>query len=407
MEWIKGAKPTILHPTDGLVEFRLRDYQEETLRAWRERARLIVKSRQLGFSQTFGAEAYWKARFRGPRRILAVSRKLEAAMEFVSYVRGFCKSGDLAYGGDSKTALTFANGSRLKAEAATRSAGRSFAASDVYLDEMAHAPWALAIWQAVRPTIATGGSITTFSSPKGRANILFQLWSGGLGQKEWWRRRYTWEAMRPYGWNDAWAARERAQMTRQQFAEEYEADFIESGGTLFAQVDIDACYQAIGLSEEPIHDRLFTADVAGPGEDATVCHVWDLTRRPYRLVAHERWVEGPYERFYQTGARMVKQWGCRDVWIDATGLGNPMVEEFSARLGREVMGFTFTKKTKEAALTALQLLTQQHAYQHQEPQLKTEMELYQREDSELVTDEVMAAAIMAYAVSERPGQGIW
>lgn len=372
---------------------------------WHERLRLVNKSRQLGFSQTFAAEAYWKAKYRGPRRILCVSRNLDSAQEFMSYVAGFCGEGDLD-GDGNKTALTFRNGSRIKAEAATQKAGRSFAASDVYLDEFAHAPWQLAIYQSVRPTIATGGTMTVFSSPKGRANLFYQLWAGRMGREQWARYRYDWSWL----WDAAWESEQRATMTREAFAEEYGADFIESGGALFRQEDIDACYAATLLSERaprPGRDYLFAADVAGPGEDATVCQVWDVTERPVRLVLSDRWTSGPYERFYQRAAGLVAAWGIRDIWIDATGLGNPMVEETERRVKQRVEGFTFTRSTKEAALTALQLLVQQYAIAFDDPQLKTELELYQRDDDDLVTDCVMAAAIMAYALSNRPSQGVY
>lgn len=417
MIWLLATHPTILHPVDGPVPFTPRPYQKCLLWNWQERARLVVKSRQLGFSQAFAAEAYWKATHQGPRRILVVSRNLDAAMEFVGYVRGFAVQAGDPLTEDNKTSLTWPNGSRLKAEAATRSAGRSFAASDVYLDEFAHAPWALAIWQAVAPTVATGGTITVFSSPKGRNNVFYRLWAGQMGREQWARYRIDWRAL--WGNDPQWEQRQRAQMTREQFAEEYGADFIESGGALFRADDIAACWQPVPstagdappqLQPQPNRDYLLTIDPAGAGEDATVLQVWDVTEPRRVLVQTERWTEGPFERTYQTARALAERYrlaGAADVWIDQTGLGAPMVEELGRRLGFDPTGFTFTRGTKEAALTALQLAIQQHALRFDDPQLRTELELYQRDDAGLVTDCVMAAALMAYACANRPGQGVW
>jgi hypothetical protein len=91
--------------------------------------------------------------------------------------------------------------------------------------------------------------------------------------------------------------------------------------------------------------------------------------------------------------------------MDITGMGGPMLEEFDHRIGGGAQGFTFTMRTKEEALVALQLLVQQHAIRFDDPQLKTELELYQRDDKGLVTDCVMAAAIMAWVLKSIPPSG--
>lgn len=404
LEWIAaraaaGNPIRVLHPVTGWTDFRPRDYQREVLEQWRHSRRIIVKSRQIGFSQTFGLEMAYKAQHAGPRRILCVSRNEDQAKDLLRYVRdGVDDPGDLVM--DNAGELAFANSSRVKVQPAGPNAGRGFPASDVYLDEFAFAQWADAIYRAILPTVATGGSLTIFSSPNGRANLYYRLWAGQFGQDQWWRRRYDYSVL----WDEEWADRQRAMMTSQDFAQEYGADFVESGGALFTAADLEACYREGAETErEDGHRYLMAGDPAGAGQDAFVWEVWDITALPFRLVAKERWTRAPFERYYAAGERLADAYQADEAWVDQTGLGAPMVEEIEARLapkGVLVKGFTFTRKSKAEALTALQLLVQRHNLWHSWSELDRELGMYQADDEDLMTDTVMAAAIMAWATRQ-------
>ena len=398
--WLLQTAPPILHPTRGYTPFLPRQYQTQLLLNWEQPARLILKSRQTGFSQAFAAEAYWTAAYRPPQRILVVSRKEDAALEFLRYVREFAQADQLAE--DAKTSLTFRNGSRIKVESATRGAGRSYAASRVYLDEFAHAPWALDIYQAVRPTIATGGTITIFSSPNGRSNIFYQLWAGLLGIEQWRRYRVPWNENPD--WDAEWEQRERAAMTVAQFAQEYDCDFVASGAARFAEADVLACFRQ-PVPESLRHELILTADPAGAGKDSTAVQLWDVGTLPIRLVREERWARGPFERFYRVCTEWREQYKPTEIWVDATGLGSPMVEELSNRVGYgRVSPFVFTARSKEEAMAALVRRVERHELSFDSEPLRTELLLSQPDDHDLPTDSVMAAAIMAAQTAGRRRQ---
>lgn len=398
--WLLQTQPKILHPTRGYIPFQPRTYQTRLLAEWNTPARLILKSRQTGFSQAFAAEAYWAAIYQAPQRVLVVSRKEDSALEFLRYVREFADDDDLPE--DNKQSLTFRNGSRIKVEAATKGAGRSFAASRVYLDEFAHAPWALDIYQAVRPTIATGGSITIFSSPNGRSNVFYSLWAGLLGVEEWRRYKVPWHENPE--WDAEWEARERATLTHQQFATEYDCDFVGSGAARFQEEDIQVCWRQAVPPSKRSYPVLF-ADPAGQGKDSTAVQIWDLGTLPIRLVREERWASGPFERFYSLCADWRNEFKLNELHIDATGLGAPMVEELENRVGHgRVFPLVWTPRNKEEAMSALVRRVERHELSFDSEPLRTELLLNQRDDDGIPTDSVMAAAIMAYITAGRKRQ---
>ena len=402
LQWLDDpkTKPMIVHPTRGRMPFVARDYQRAILERWDAPRRLIVKARQIGITQTLALEAYWKAAHAGRPLVLNVSRNEDQAKQFIRYAREAAENDGMRLTRDNELELEFGNRCRLKAQAATRSAGRGFPASDVYLDELAFAPWAHSIYQSIDPTVSTGGTLTVFSTPKGRANLFYLLWSGGLGGSEDWERwSFPWRVL----WDEDWAEKKRRTMTREAFAEEYEAadGFLDSGDAVFSQEDVDACWRP-GAAAGPTagHEYRLSCDPAGSGADATVLQVWDVTHLPYRLMAQERWTTGKFERLYQAAVHLAERYLCEWARIDRTGLGEPVVEELQARLEAlptpcKVEPFVFTARSKEAGLTALQMLVESHGMWFEDEQLRSELLMYQRDDSGLVQDCVMTALMMA------------
>jgi hypothetical protein len=252
---------------------------------------------------------------------------------------------------------------------------------------------------SLRPALADRKGAAWFvSTPHGR-NWFYNLWQRGRGEDDQWQAWRFPSVANPY--LDPEEIRAAAEsLPRHIAAQELEADFIESGVSLFSSEDIQACWNPLPAGGYAAKRRyLMSADVAGPGDDATVVQVWDVTMKPYRLMAQERWVTAAYERFYTSAERLNAVWKPDEVHVDATGLGNPMVEELQGRLsGVRVYPFTFTSKSKAEALTALQLIVQKHELAFGNEDLRRELEVYQEDDRNLMTDCVMAAAIMAYAV---------
>lgn len=406
LDWLDAEPRTVTHPTRGRIMLEPRDYQREVLAAWDHPRRIIVKSRQIGFTQILAMEAYWKARHAGPRTILCVAQREENAAEFIRYVREQSDPDELSR--DNELSVRFKNGSRVKAQAATKNPGRGYPASDVYLDEFAFAPWDTSVWQSIAPSVSTGGTITIFSSPRGRANLFYHIWAGQFGDTDWWRRSYSWRVL----WDDPWAEARRRSMTREGFAEEYEAadGFLSTGGVLLDSKDVEACFVE-GCESGPRPGRLYRlyCDPAGSGKDATVLQVWDVTARPYTLVHQDRWIIARFARLYNRAARLAQTYGCNVLRVDRTGLGEPIVEELEHVLephGCEVEPFLFTKPSKEAGLTAVRMLFEERAVRFSDAQLKAEALTYQLPDDDLMTDSLMTLLLMASQMRDERGDAV-
>ncbi|NIM05372.1 MAG: hypothetical protein GTO55_04630, partial [Armatimonadetes bacterium] len=135
----------------------------------------------------------------------------------------------------NESEIAFANRSVIRSLAAGENAGRTYAASAVYLDEFAHSPWAEEIYQAAAPTTARGGRLTIVSTPKGKANAFFRLFQQAtLDRSQFRLMRVHWSECPDYnpdGWNMAdenerleealasdWYKRHRSLYTDEQWA---------------------------------------------------------------------------------------------------------------------------------------------------------------------------------------------
>lgn len=387
LEWAR-ANATIVLPTEGRKPFEPYPYQAALLED-RSPRRLILKARQTGISNAVAIEALHKAITRPDTTELFVSRSQGAASELVTY----CQRALTGLKQLPKTVkenageISFTNGSRIVSLSASPKTGRGIAATDVYLDEFAFCQYDAQIYESIMGTISTGGSMTILSTPLGRANMFYRLWQG-LEGGDWSRHQIHWSDCPRY--DAAWEQKMRASMTRQSFAQEYDLDFATSGDAVFDPNDLEKCKDG----HEP------------GGPFAEYVTAWDIGRRRDHTVGitlgriDDAWHEVEYERcqdpYPVIGARIEartrKYPGIHAV--ESNGVGDPLIEF----LDTDVEPFTTTVKSKVQAIQALQLLIQQGRFKHRNEQLDRELNLYQWQDSNLITDSVLASAIAAYHV---------
>lgn len=166
----------------ALVPFQVWEAQREALhRMATDRLIVFLKARQLGISWlTCGFVLRqcvmqpgqpWLLLSRGQLEANELTRRVglmynhhQHVADFPSLVR------------DNKSELAWSNGSRVLSLPATKSAGRSFTAAGVVLDEWGFMLYGAEVLAAVKPTIDAGGQLFIISSADGPGSAFHRHW---------------------------------------------------------------------------------------------------------------------------------------------------------------------------------------------------------------------------------------
>jgi hypothetical protein len=167
-----------------VIPFKLWPAQSEALtKLLTSRLLIILKARQLGVTWLCCAYALWLCLFKPGQVVLLFSKGAVEAYELARRIREMYsrlpESLRLARPllKDNLSELTWANGSRIQSLAATRSAGRSFTASLVLMDEAAFMQWATELYTALKPTVDGGGQLFIVSTANGEHGFFHKLWT--------------------------------------------------------------------------------------------------------------------------------------------------------------------------------------------------------------------------------------
>jgi phage terminase large subunit-like protein len=167
--------------TVGFIPFALWPAQATVLNTFQSGRHVIVlKARQLGISWLACAYALWLCVRHPVKNVLIFSKGLDEAVELVRRIAGMYNRipnrADLPTMTGNTQELAFSNGSRIKAQPATKTAGSSFTASLVIADEFAKMMWADDLYTSMKPTVDGGGQLIIISSANGGSNLFSKLW---------------------------------------------------------------------------------------------------------------------------------------------------------------------------------------------------------------------------------------
>jgi hypothetical protein len=206
-------------------------------------------------------------------------------------------------------------------------------------------------WHAVRSTLtATNGPIRMIGNVKGRRNWFYQLCrKAAAGEPGMTYHKLTWrDAVDAGVLEQAEIDDARRQLPEMVFRELYEAEASDDEGNPFGMEAIRANIGKIS----PRDAVVFGWDVA-KSIDWTVGIGLDDARH----VAHFSRFQEPWE---ETTERIYQETGRTPSLIDATGVGDPIVERLKRRR-MQVEGFKFTAPSKQQLMEELAL-----AIQHRE-----------------------------------------
>jgi hypothetical protein len=359
VEWAR-KNATIVHPRQGRIAFEPYPYQVEFLEHYHAPRRIVLKARQIGFSQIFALEALYAAITEKESTILLVSRSQDLAVNLLRYCyltyNNLKVAPKLTKANESE--MGFDNGSRIKSIPANRSTGRGFAANRVYLDEFAYAEYAEEIYQSVGPAVAQGGYLVIGSTPAGIGNLYHRLYVAGEGFT---RQKVEWHKCPAYYTPDEqaagtppeqseWYLRERPKYTQRAWSSEYDCDFAGSGNGIFRRID-DAKTATHQAGAIPDHQYVIGADW-GRTNDATVFKVLDMTMR--EEVYSDRMTQTDYHLQTTRLLALWEKFGKPPIIAEYNSMGGPLVEQLQ-RMNVPVQPFVTTNATKALIIDALAL----------------------------------------------------
>ena len=226
----------IAHPSKGLIPFTTYPFQDDCMREFKKnRFNIVLKSRQLGLSTITASFALWMAIFQREKNILVIATKMQVAQNFVSKVKTMMKSLPAwlmipTIVNQTKTLISFSNGSTIKAIGTSEDAGRSEALSLLIVDEAAFIRNFGELWKGLYPTLATGGSAIILSTPNGVGNQYHKLWVDAENESSSFNAiKLPWD-VHPER-DEKWFESECRNMTKKQIAQELLCDFASSGDT--------------------------------------------------------------------------------------------------------------------------------------------------------------------------------
>ncbi len=254
----------------------------------------------------------------------------------------------------------------------------------------------------------TDGQMTLISTPNGH-NAFWKLYERGKDQNEerWSRRAPSSES--PYV-SSRFLEAQKDLISERAFSVEYEAEFLDTEGTVFRSDAIDQCLTP--TIEEHRGPYLIGVDWAR-FTDYTVLVVLSGNRERAQLIEIKRINHmGWTEQVEILSALVAKYPGAR-VLCDGTAVGNPLNDDLrKACPNAAVGGFTFTAKSKPELIDNLVSLIERGSIRFEpDPVLLRELRAFRWNNGKLEgagehDDTVIALALAAFNLPRAIGAAI-
>ena len=289
---------------EGLVHFKMWDFQEELIKNFHENRFNICKMpRQTGKSTTCVAYLLHYIVFNDSVNVGILANKAATARELLGRLQTayenlpkWMQQGILSW---NKGSMELENGSKILAASTSASAVRGMSFNIIFLDEFAFVPnhIAEAFFSSVYPTITSGKStkVIMVSTPCGM-NHFYRYWHDAQrGKNEYTATEVHWSEVP--GRDEAWKEQTIKNTSEQQFKVEFECEFLGSVETLISVTKLRNLvfedpivnnYKGMLVYEHPIkgNDYIITVDTArGIDHDSSAFIVFDITTYPYKTVA--------------------------------------------------------------------------------------------------------------------------
>lgn len=295
----------IVHVDRGLIKMQMYDYQKDiALKIFNNRRVAVLTARQAGKTTTAVAIILHYIIFNEHKNVGILSNKGEGSKEVLERIKlayenlpKWMQHGILEW---NKNSIELENGCKVYAGTTTSSSIRGKSIAFLYIDECAFVEGYDEFFASVYPTISSGEEtkLLMTSTPNG-LNHFFKICEGAKqGTNGYQYTEVTWDKVPGRG--PAWKQEtlEALNFDTEKFAQEYEAQFLGSSGTLIDGATLKMLqssfkiplHEAQGLTVYSLPEKgktyVAVADVSrGKGLDYSAFHIFDVSQMPYRQVA--------------------------------------------------------------------------------------------------------------------------
>ena len=307
--------------------------------------RIVLKSRQIGFSYVAAADALVGAV--GGRNQLFLSASEEQALILMRYMRFWAQKFGIPLAKDSETEITLENGAIIKALAHNFRTVQGFT-GDIWMDEFAWYPNPKKIWHAFVPSIgAVKGRLTILSTPFEERSLFHELFTDEPKYKMFERFRvsiydamadgleFDLETMRALFDADTWASA-------------YECVFIDDENSLLSISLIKSCVDSKFGYYQPTSDTplLCGYDIGRVSDRSSLACVKSV-ENTYEVAMMEIYAKAKFKEQEDVLSAHMRTYPLAVLNIDKTGIGLNLAETMHSKFKSRVSGVYFTAPAKE------------------------------------------------------------
>lgn len=348
----------IISINEGLINFKLYDYQKTMLRSFAaNRFNIITTARQAGKSTTTCAFILWYIIFHADKTVALLANKGDTAREILGRIQlayqhlpKWLQQGVKEW---NKGSFELENNSRVIAAATSTDAIRGYSINLLFIDEAAFIENWDEFFTSVYPTISSGNEskIILVSTPNG-LNHFYSIWLNANEKRNQYQYiKVNWQDVP--GRNEGWRQDTLAAMNfdTEKFEQEYNCEFLGSSGTLIAGwklkelvhqpsiVDRDGLTQYYAPTEG--HVYLMVCDVSrGKGLDYSAFQLLDVTKMPYQQACMYRNNSISPVDYADVIHRVAKAYNNSSVLVEVNDIGEQVSHSLHYDFGYENVLFT-------------------------------------------------------------------
>jgi phage terminase large subunit-like protein len=358
--WLDFARKCKIRSGGNVVYFDPYQYQIDLVNLMINHSVCVVKSRQLGISETITNFMLWRACLNPGYLGLVFSKTQTDSSLIARRMKRMIESLDLKTATENLTDIEVNGGGRILFRNSNPDSARGIeSVVDVFFDELAFLESAKEVFDAVAPSqqmVGNKARVFAVSTPNGKNGFYWDLLNSGNGNKDielicknvsdgndepfqywidsggWGKVLIHWKTHPVYGGNSNFLndIHDKQKLSWEIINQEYNLSFQESSCNYFSFADINKC--AIGENEKYNDecDYFLGIDAATTGRDYAVCVVMKKDKNIYSLVHLYRKSQNSTEYHLFNINNLIAEYKPKKVAIEVTGgVGQVWFEELS------------------------------------------------------------------------------